>query len=65
MGAERIFGYQAAEIIGQHFSRFSGPEDVINEQQPLRELEHARAGVTATDDRWLVRKDGSNFGPLA
>jgi two-component system cell cycle sensor histidine kinase/response regulator CckA len=26
-GAERIFGYSEAEIVGQHFSRFFSPED--------------------------------------
>jgi two-component system CheB/CheR fusion protein len=60
VGAERIFGYGASEIIGQHFSRFFVAEDVTN-QRPLHELEQARAGVTATDDIWLVRKDGTRF----
>ena len=27
-GAERLFGYQSSEIIGQHFSRFFSPEDI-------------------------------------
>ncbi|HET9958943.1 MAG TPA: PAS domain-containing protein, partial [Polyangiaceae bacterium] len=27
-GAERIKGYKAEEIVGQHFSRFYRPEDV-------------------------------------
>jgi PAS domain S-box-containing protein len=60
VGAERIFGYGASEIIGQHFSRFFVPEDVAN-QKPLHELEQARAGATATDDIWLLRKDGTRF----
>ena len=29
-GAERIFGYQSNEIIGQHFSRFFSPEDILH-----------------------------------
>src|SRR5215472_9788954 len=28
LGAQRIKGYQASEIIGEHFSRFYTPEDV-------------------------------------
>ena len=28
-GAERLFGYQSEEIIGQHFSRFFPPEDIL------------------------------------
>jgi PAS domain S-box-containing protein len=28
IGAERIKGYRADEIIGQHFSRFHPPEDI-------------------------------------
>ena len=59
LGAERIFGYGAAEIIGQHFSRFYMPENA--NEKPMQELELARAGMTATDDRWLVRKDGTHF----
>src|SRR5262249_3248742 len=60
VGAERIFGYTAEEITGQHFSRFFVPEDVANEK-PMRELEQARANVVATDDNWLVRRDGTRF----
>jgi two-component system CheB/CheR fusion protein len=60
VGAERIFGYPAAEIMGQHFSRFYTPEDLSNEK-PARELEQARSGMTANDETWLVRKDGSRF----
>ena len=29
VGAERFFGYPSNEIIGQHFSRFFAPEDVL------------------------------------
>ena len=60
VGAERIFGYTAEEITGQYFSWFFVPEDVANEK-PMRELEQARANVVATDDNWLVRRDGTRF----
>jgi len=59
-GAERIKGYRAGEIIGQHFSRFYSPED-IHSGKPEHELK-----VTATEGRfeeegWRVRKDGTRF----
>ena len=31
-GAERLFGYQSNEIIGQHFSRFFPPEEILTGQ---------------------------------
>ena len=39
-GAERIFGYAEAEIVGQHFSRFFTPEDV-HKGLPEKELQAA------------------------
>ena len=36
-GAERVKGYAAQEIVGQHFSRFYPPEDVAA-GKPQREL---------------------------
>ena len=41
LGAERLFGYRTDEVIGQHFSRFFSPEDVIS-GQPEHELKTAR-----------------------
>ncbi len=35
-GAERFFGYQTDEMIGQHFSRFFSPEDIRSGQPPGR-----------------------------
>lgn len=57
VGAERIFGYPEAEIIGQHFSYFFTPEDVQNDL-PARELMTASETGRANDDRWLVGKGG-------
>jgi PAS domain S-box-containing protein len=59
-GAERLFGYQSGEIIGQHFSRFFSPEDVRN-GQPEHELKTALADGRADSVRWQVRKDGTRF----
>src|SRR5271165_4199979 len=39
-GAERIKGYRAEEIVGQHFSRFYTPADIAN-GKPERELQVA------------------------
>src|SRR5438477_1627 len=59
-GAERIKGYSAEEIIGQHFSRFYPPEDV-QARKPERELQEAVAEGQWEDEGWRVRKDGSRF----
>jgi PAS domain S-box-containing protein len=59
-GAERIKGYRAEEIIGQHFSRFYPDED--NQRgKPERELVIAKAEGRIEDEGWRVRKDGSRF----
>jgi PAS domain S-box-containing protein len=59
-GAEHIFGYQSDEIIGQHFSRFSSPEDILT-GQPEHELQTALAYGQANSNCWQVRKDGTRF----
>ena len=59
-GAERIKGYRADEIIGQHFSRFYTPED-ISDGKPAMELETAARDERAEDEGWRIRKDGSRF----
>jgi PAS domain S-box-containing protein len=60
VGAERIKGYRAAEIIGQHFSRFYPPE-ALARGLPERELQVASDVGTFEDEGWRVRKDGSLF----
>lgn len=60
IGAERIKGYQASEIIGQHFSRFY-PEEDVRSGKPPRELEIAAKEGRLEDEGWRVRKDGSRF----
>jgi PAS domain S-box-containing protein len=57
-GAERIKGYSASEIIGQHFSRFYPPEAG---DFPAHELRVAAAEGRFEDEGWRVKKDGSRF----
>ncbi|MEO6445105.1 MAG: PAS domain S-box protein [Gemmatimonadaceae bacterium] len=59
-GAERLTGYQADEIIGQHFSRFY-PSDAIETGWPAHELNVAAAEGRFEDEGWRIRKDGSRF----
>src|SRR4051794_1459132 len=59
-GAERIKGYTAREIVGQHFSRFYTSEERAA-GAPARALWTAtREGRFETED-WRVRKDGTLF----
>jgi PAS domain S-box-containing protein len=60
LGAERILGYQEAEILGQFGSIIFTPED-IKQGADKGELEKAAAEGRAEDERWHVRKDGSRF----
>jgi PAS domain S-box-containing protein len=53
-------GYEAKEIIGEHFSRFYTPEDKAM-GQPERELVAAAALGRYEEDGWRVRKDGTRF----
>jgi PAS domain S-box-containing protein len=59
-GAERIKGYRAEEIIGEHFSRFYTPEAVAT-GQPALELKIASERGRFEEEGWRVRKDGSRF----
>jgi PAS domain S-box-containing protein len=59
-GAQRIQGYDAKEIIGQHNSRFFSQED-IDINKPERALQEAAAVGRSEDNGWRVRKDGSTF----
>jgi PAS domain S-box-containing protein len=60
LGAERLFGYQANEVAGKHFSRFFLAED-IRTGQPEYELKAALEEGQSHSVRWQVRKDGSQF----
>ena len=60
VGAERILGYQEAEVLGRPLAIFFTPED-RDAGFPAKELDGARATGRAADDRWHIRKDGSRF----
>jgi two-component system, chemotaxis family, CheB/CheR fusion protein len=60
VGAERIKGYKAEEILGQHFSKFYTEED-IKKQKPEHLLEVAESSERVEDEGWRVRKDGTKF----
>jgi PAS domain S-box-containing protein len=59
-GAQRIKGYLAHEIIGQHFSRFYPRED-IDSSKPAYELRVAAREGRFEDEGWRLRKDGTRF----
>ncbi len=59
-GAERIKGYRAHEIIGEHFSRFYSEED-RRSGLPKRGLETAAREGRFEMEGWRIRKDGTPF----
>lgn len=59
-GAERIKGYKAAEILGEHFSRFYSEED-RKSNAPARALETARREGRFEKESFRIRKDGTKF----
>ena len=60
LGAQRIKGYTANEIIGKHYSRFYTAADLrIN--KPIRNLEIAASKGKHEEESLRVRKDGSVF----
>jgi PAS domain S-box-containing protein len=62
-GAERIKGYAANEIIGEHFSRFYTEEE-RTAGVPEKALRQAMETGRFTAEAWRVRKDGSRFWAL-
>jgi PAS domain S-box-containing protein len=59
-GAERYKGYKAAEIIGEHFSRFFTEED-RQAELPARALRIAAREGRYESEGWRLRKDGRRF----
>jgi hypothetical protein len=59
-GARQIKGYDAAEIVGQPFTRFYTPED-LDAGKPERLLATAVRDGRVEDEGWRVRKDGTRF----
>ena len=60
IGGQRIKGYTADEILGQHFSRFYTAADRAN-GKPARALKIAIEQGRYEEEGWRVRKDGSFF----
>ena len=60
LGAERLKGYAADEIIGRHFSTFY-TQEAVESGWPAHELQVATVEGRFEDEGWRVRKDGSRF----
>ena len=60
LGAERIEGYLADEIIGKHYSRFFLP-DHATRGDPGMQLQFASLQGRYESEGWRVRKNGSQF----
>jgi PAS domain S-box-containing protein len=60
MGAERITGFGAVEIVGRHFSHLYPREDIAA-NKPWQQLIRANEGTRVNEEGWRVRKDGSQF----
>ncbi len=59
-GAKQLKGYDADEIVGNHFSAFYTAEDRAN-RRPSRNLATAARDGCVEDEGWRVHKDGSRF----
>ena len=59
-GAERIFGYQSQEILGQSFSHFYLDQDV-EIKKPEEDLIKASQLGKLSEEVWRIRKDRSRF----
>lgn len=60
LGAERIFGFTAKEVMGKYIALIFTPEDRAN-HVPEQELTTAKQNGSAMDERWHMRKDGTRF----
>ncbi|MCW1913049.1 PAS domain S-box protein [Luteolibacter sp. GHJ8] len=59
-GARKIKGYEAEEILGQHFSRFY-PDDAVASGIPRGLLQRALKEGSAEDEGWRIKKSGERF----
>ncbi len=60
LGAARLLGYNAEEIVGENFSRFYSPDDLAR-NQPGLELQTAFQVGRFMEEGWRYRKDASRF----
>jgi len=58
VGAERVFGYAASEMQGQSLALLFSAEDVERGAFD-QEMSIARSEGRASDERWMIRKDGT------
>jgi len=59
-GAKRFKGYEEAEILGEHFSRFYTPDDRAA-GMPQRALDKAAHEGRFEGEGWRIRKNGERF----
>ena len=59
-GAQRLYGFNAGEIVGKSFSAFFTPEDAAGDL-PAQELVRAAAEGKVEVEGWRIRRDGSRF----
>ncbi|MBI5670619.1 MAG: PAS domain S-box protein [Chloroflexi bacterium] len=59
-GAQRIFGFSEAEILGQNAAILFTPDDQVS-GEAWKEQQQALTNGYAEDERWHLRRDGSRF----
>ena len=59
-GAERIMGYRAEQILGEHISRYHTPE-AIEQREAERLLAEAASAGRVEVEGWRMRRDGALF----
>lgn len=59
-GAERIYGYPSAEVIGEHHSLLYRPDEIIATRTE-RKLQRVASEGHSGSENWQSRKDGSRF----
>ena len=60
-GVKRVLGFDEAEFIGLDLSTAIFTQEDQESGAALRELEQAAAAGKVTNDRWMVRRDGTRF----